>query len=462
MSFGKRYAAKELGVLEHKGAWDASTNSPALMSSTGDKGDYYIVSVAGSTNLDGIIDWQPGDWVLFSGTEWQKLDNSEITEVVNSTSGNETDKAPSVSAIKLYIDAADQLLDTRLDNIETNLTTSIVSVFENNAAIYADARPPMVDPNYRDGWYFKNQGPVNTAQNKINWYFYDGQLENITLGNFSAYTIVTFDSLTSKPHLAFYTFPGTSGNAATWYRSRVIYIPDGTPSVGVKYLMYFGQDPKVHPELPRLPMVIASNSAGPRASSERVLTAALGSDSATAVNNCQFIAESIGVYSPTIRRKINLKMRPSLLSQTVKETVYTSAINSTSLTTFVDISGLTSSNLAPGLYQFTFKALANSASTETGIGVRLVAKTATVSTVYAKYSITQETSGTTQSYQYDQTSQNSTTTSTSVPSGVGFVIQGEGVVRITSTGSVVMQFKSEVQDSSVSINPDSILTLEKL
>jgi hypothetical protein len=72
-----------LTSLTYKGTWDASTNTPTLASGTGAKGDYYIVSVAGSTNLDGITDWQPGDWVIFNGTVWQKIDQSWATAGVN-------------------------------------------------------------------------------------------------------------------------------------------------------------------------------------------------------------------------------------------------------------------------------------------------------------------------------------------------------------------------------------------
>lgn len=88
MSFAKKYATSQLGVLEYKGTWNANSNYPSLTSSVGDKGDYYIVSVAGAAPLNGITDWQPGDWVIFSGTEWQKLDNSESVTSVNGQTGN--------------------------------------------------------------------------------------------------------------------------------------------------------------------------------------------------------------------------------------------------------------------------------------------------------------------------------------------------------------------------------------
>ena len=47
----------------------------------GTSGDYYIVSVAGSTNLNGITDWEIGDWAVFANTTWTKIDNSQVGDV---------------------------------------------------------------------------------------------------------------------------------------------------------------------------------------------------------------------------------------------------------------------------------------------------------------------------------------------------------------------------------------------
>lgn len=69
--------------LTYQGTWNASTNTPTLASSTGTSGYYYIVSVAGSTNLNGITDWQAGDWLVFNGTVWQKIDQSWATAGAN-------------------------------------------------------------------------------------------------------------------------------------------------------------------------------------------------------------------------------------------------------------------------------------------------------------------------------------------------------------------------------------------
>ena len=75
--------AAVLGALSYQGTWNASTNTPTLTSSVGTKGYYYVVSVAGSTNLNGISDWQVGDWAVYNGIAWQKIDNTDVVTSVN-------------------------------------------------------------------------------------------------------------------------------------------------------------------------------------------------------------------------------------------------------------------------------------------------------------------------------------------------------------------------------------------
>lgn len=63
-----------IGALNYAGTWNASTNTPTLTSSVGNKGDYYVVSVAGNTNLNGETNWGVGDLAVFNGAVWQKVD----------------------------------------------------------------------------------------------------------------------------------------------------------------------------------------------------------------------------------------------------------------------------------------------------------------------------------------------------------------------------------------------------
>jgi hypothetical protein len=75
------------GGLDYQGTWNASTNTPTLASGVGVNGYYYITATAGSTNLDGITDWEIGDWLLFNGTVWQKIDQSNLVTSVNGQTG---------------------------------------------------------------------------------------------------------------------------------------------------------------------------------------------------------------------------------------------------------------------------------------------------------------------------------------------------------------------------------------
>ena len=66
------------GSLTYQSTWDANSNSPFLQSSVGTKGFYYIVSVAGNTNLNGITSWKVNDWAVFDGSVWEKIDNQTV------------------------------------------------------------------------------------------------------------------------------------------------------------------------------------------------------------------------------------------------------------------------------------------------------------------------------------------------------------------------------------------------
>lgn len=75
--------ASLVGALQYQGVWNASTNSPALASGVGTKGQYYKVGTAGSTSIDGQANWYVGDMIIFDGTTWDRVDggSTEVTSV---------------------------------------------------------------------------------------------------------------------------------------------------------------------------------------------------------------------------------------------------------------------------------------------------------------------------------------------------------------------------------------------
>lgn len=69
-----------LGQVSYQGPWDASAGTPPTASPQ--KGWYYIVTVSGTTNLGGITDWALGDWAIYDGAAWGKVDNTDAVSMV--------------------------------------------------------------------------------------------------------------------------------------------------------------------------------------------------------------------------------------------------------------------------------------------------------------------------------------------------------------------------------------------
>ena len=87
------------GFVTYEGTWNASTNTPALASSVGTKGEYYVVSTTGSTNLNGITAWTQGDWAIFNGSVWEKVDNTDLVTSVAGRTGAVTLTTADISGL---------------------------------------------------------------------------------------------------------------------------------------------------------------------------------------------------------------------------------------------------------------------------------------------------------------------------------------------------------------------------
>lgn len=58
------------------GPWDADTNTPTILNGIGSEGDWYTVSVAGATIINGAGPWLVGDQILFSGGVWTRVEGA--------------------------------------------------------------------------------------------------------------------------------------------------------------------------------------------------------------------------------------------------------------------------------------------------------------------------------------------------------------------------------------------------
>ena len=74
-----------LGNVSYLGTYDASTAVVPEAAAPGNKGNYYIVSVAGTIST---IEYNIGDWIISDGTDWTKVDNSDAVTTVFGRLGN--------------------------------------------------------------------------------------------------------------------------------------------------------------------------------------------------------------------------------------------------------------------------------------------------------------------------------------------------------------------------------------
>lgn len=113
-----------LGALRYQGTWNAATNTPALASPppASTRGFFFVVNVAGATNLSGVVDWKVGDWAVSNGTSWDKVDSSDQVNSVVGLMGtiSATDLR---QALGLVIGNTVQAWDADLDAIAALMTT---------------------------------------------------------------------------------------------------------------------------------------------------------------------------------------------------------------------------------------------------------------------------------------------------------------------------------------------------
>lgn len=101
------------GALTLKGVWNATSNSPTLASGVGVKADFYVVSTAGATLIDGVSSWSVGDWVLFDGAHWVKIPLAAAailsTQITDSTAAGRTLLTAASAAAQRVALAVDQV-----------------------------------------------------------------------------------------------------------------------------------------------------------------------------------------------------------------------------------------------------------------------------------------------------------------------------------------------------------------
>jgi hypothetical protein len=127
------------GFVNYEGTWNASTNIPALVSSVGTKGDYYVVSTTGTTNLNGITTWTQGDWAIFNGSAWEKVDNTDLVSSVAGRTGAVTLTTADISGLGTIATQASSNVSITGGSI-TGITNLALAHGGTSASTAADAR----------------------------------------------------------------------------------------------------------------------------------------------------------------------------------------------------------------------------------------------------------------------------------------------------------------------------------
>ena len=77
--------------IVYLGEWDAINNVPIIQNGIGVAGSYYKVGISGNTTINQITNWHVGDWIIFNGTNWDKINNSSVsTSLPHTWQGNNT------------------------------------------------------------------------------------------------------------------------------------------------------------------------------------------------------------------------------------------------------------------------------------------------------------------------------------------------------------------------------------
>lgn len=180
------------GNLVYKGTWNAATNTPSLASGIGTTGDYYVVSVAGTTSLDGVASWAVGDWAVFGTTAWQKTPmGTTYGSAVNTTYDNTTSglTATNVQA------AIDEVVDEKQDVLESGV--SIKTVNTNSLLGSGDI---SVQPVLESGTNIKTinstsllgSGNITIDSGVTTLNGETGAITNTGLGNIGSYAVLMY------------------------------------------------------------------------------------------------------------------------------------------------------------------------------------------------------------------------------------------------------------------------------
>jgi hypothetical protein len=296
-------AANEANLVD--AIYRASTG--AVVSSTDGDGKY--ANVVGPSNVLGsdqkeLVFYIPGPdnglnetnnvniFVTIVDDDNQWLDPSDNS--IDNQSSAVSDDVIMVNKIPIYSYTPAEASEPSINNVD--VSNNVVNVLNNKVLsqvdksdIISDSAASIITQSFK-GWAVKNPSAVSGVVPKVNLYYYKQSMSSstFTMGDINQdtdlgmwYVIDQNEDAKRYPFLIAYTKRDASGNAASWYKSKILYGPvassDATQSGFT--LLYTGTDNgSLYPEIPtnrRVKLdvsVVYSNPSSPNAtlSSEEV------------------------------------------------------------------------------------------------------------------------------------------------------------------------------------------------
>lgn len=147
-----------VGSVVYMGTWNANTNTPTIpIASSSNKGHYYVVSIAGSTEIDGITDWKLGDWIISNGSYWEKVDTTDMVTSVNGKVGAVVIEIADIANLQNTLNSKAPINNpTFTGNVTLPSTTTIGSI-------------SSTELSYLDGVTSAIQTQLNNKQNALGY-----------------------------------------------------------------------------------------------------------------------------------------------------------------------------------------------------------------------------------------------------------------------------------------------------
>jgi hypothetical protein len=220
-------------IMEYQGTYNASTNTPTLVDGTGNQGDVYRVTVAGSQNFgSGSLTFVVGDYVIYNGSVWELAHSGADAVVsvngsagvvtvnaINELTGDVTTSAASGSQSKVATIANDAITTVKILN--ANVTNAKLATGI-DAAKLADGSVSNAEFQYLDGVTSSIQTQLDARTKKFSatWANADGASKAVTHSLGSKDVIVQIYDLDDDSQIEIDSIVRTSTSVVTLTASQ--------------------------------------------------------------------------------------------------------------------------------------------------------------------------------------------------------------------------------------------------